>query len=178
MFTRWPGKKAVVFRTYEAQAAYATKSVDMVSLITALASGLDDCHLIVLGRYPEEIESLHGSVGDVVTVLDRVVDSGQILALCDVFVGSGGTMTSEAALRGVPTVSYNAVPNVEERNLVRRGLVVRAETGPEIVRLTRKLLLRDPAPLRRKAAQYRATMDDPFRALQKELDSLRRDVAP
>ena len=177
-FTRRPGKKIVVFRTYEAQAAYATKSVDMVSLITALASGLDDCHLIVLGRYPEEIESLHGSVGDVVTVLDRVVDSGQILALCDVFVGSGGTMTSEAALRGVPTVSYNAVPNVEERNLVRRGLVVRAETGPEIVRLTRKLLLRDPAPLRRKAAQYRATMDDPFRALQKELDSLRRDVAP
>ena len=56
-----------------------------------------------------------------VTVLDSVIDSGQILALCDVFVGSGGTMTSEAALRGVPTVSYNAVPNVEERNLVRRG---------------------------------------------------------
>ena len=87
-------------------------------------------------------------------------------------------MTFEAALRGVPAVSYNAVPNVEERNLVRRGLVVRAETGPEIVRLTRKLLLQDPVPLRRKAAQYRATMDDPFRALQKELDSLRRDVAP
>ena len=31
---------------------------------------------------------------------------GQYLAITDVFVGSGGTMTSESALRGIPTISY------------------------------------------------------------------------
>lgn len=177
-FTRRPGKKIIVFRTYEVQAAYVKKSVDMASMIMDLASGLDDCHLIVLGRYPDEIESLHESVGNGVTVLDRVIDSGQILSMCDVFVGSGGTMTSEAALRGIPTISYNAVPNVDERNLVRRGLVIRAETGPEIVKLARSLLLRDSTTLRRRAAQYLSAMDDPFRALQEALDSLRRSAAP
>ena len=100
------------------------------------------------------------------------------LALCDVFVGFGGTMTSKTALRRIPTVSYNTVPNVEERNLVRRGMVVKAETGPEIVKVVSSLLLLDPAPLRRRAEQYLVTMDDPFRALQRELDSLDRTAAP
>ena len=34
--------------------------------------------------------------------------------MLSVFVGSGGTMTAESALLGIPTISYNAVPNIIE----------------------------------------------------------------
>ena len=129
----------MVFRTYESQAVYAKKHVDMASMISDVASGLADCQLVVLGRYDEEIAALSRSFGDRITVLDRVVDGSRLLSACDAFVGSGGTMTSEAALRGIPTVSYNAVPNVEERNLVKRGLAFRAETGSGIARQVRDL---------------------------------------
>ena len=37
----------------------------------------------------------------------------------DVFViGSGGTMTAESALLGIPTISYNAIPNIIENYLI------------------------------------------------------------
>ena len=39
----------------------------------------------------------------------------------DVFIGSGGTMTAESALMGIPTISYNAVPNIIENFLVKKS---------------------------------------------------------
>ena len=48
----------------------------------------------------------------------------------DVFIGSGGTMTAESALMGIPTISYNAVPNLIENFLVKKSLVKR-ETDPK-----------------------------------------------
>ena len=38
-------------------------------------------------------------------------------------------MTAESALMGVPTISYNAVPNIVEKFLVKKYLVKR-ETNP------------------------------------------------
>ena len=52
-----------------------------------------------------------------------------ILNNTDIFIGSGGTMTAESALMGVPTISYNAVPNIVEKFLVKKYLVKR-ETNP------------------------------------------------
>ena len=56
-------------------------------------------------------------------------DGKHLLNNTDVFMGSGGTMTAESALMGVPTISYNAVPNNIENFLVRNRLVKR-ETNP------------------------------------------------
>lgn len=166
------GDKLILFRTYEVQASYVAKSVDMVSMIAAIVSELHDCRLVVLGRYYDEIRHLQRSVGDRVTVLDAVVDSGQILPLCNVFIGSGGTMTSEAALRGIPTISYNAVPNVDERNLVRRGLVWRAESASKIVRTAKRLLASGAPTLQPKVERYLAGMEDPYDTLATVLASL------
>ncbi len=59
-------------------------------------------------------------------------DGKYLLKNTDVFIGSGGTMTAESALMGIPTISYNAVPNIIENFLVRKQLIKR-ETNPEKV---------------------------------------------
>ena len=41
-------------------------------------------------------------------------DGKHLLNNTDIFIGSGGTMTAESALMGIPTISYNAVPNIIE----------------------------------------------------------------
>ena len=41
-------------------------------------------------------------------------------------------MTAESALMGIPTISYNAVPNIVEEFLVEKNLVKR-ETNPNKV---------------------------------------------
>ena len=45
-----------------------------------------------------------------VIILDDVVDGNAIFSITDVLIGSGGTMTTEAVLRQIPTISYEAIP--------------------------------------------------------------------
>jgi len=158
-------KKTILFRTYEAQAAYPSKNVDTVGIVKRMAKEFPDFNIIVLGRYYDEIKSLKQKLGKRIMVLDKVVDSGEILSLCDVFVGSGGTMTTEAVLRGVPTLSYNGVPNLDEKYLVKLGILPRAETLPKIIQLTRKLLNSDRKKLELKAKKFLDSMEDPHSKL-------------
>ncbi len=48
-------------------------------------------------------------------------DGKHLLNNTDIFIGSGGTMTAESALMGIPTISYNAVPNIIENFLVKKN---------------------------------------------------------
>ncbi|MGD8918976.1 MAG: DUF354 domain-containing protein, partial [Nitrosopumilaceae archaeon] len=111
--------------------------------------------------YYDEIKSLKKKLGKQIVVLDQVVDSGEILSLCDVFVGSGGTMTTEAVLRGVPTLSYNGVPNRDEEYLVKLGILPRAESLSKIVQVTHKLLNSDRKKLESKAKKLLNSMENP-----------------
>jgi len=158
-------KKTILFRTHEIQAAYPSRKVDTIGIIKKMATEFPDFNIIVLGRYFDEIKSLKRKLGKRIVVLDKVVDSGKILSLCDVFVGSGGTMTSEAVLRGVPTLSYNGVPNHDEKYLVRLGMLPRAESLSKIIQVTRKLLNSDRKKLKLKAKKFLDSMENPHSKL-------------
>jgi len=158
-------KKTILFRTYEIQAAYPSRKVDTIGIIKKMATEFPDFNIIVLGRYYDEIKSLKRKLGKRIVVLDKVVDSGEILSLCDVFVGSGGTMTSEAVLRGVPTLSYNGVPNHDEKYLVRLGMLPRAESFSKIIQVTHKLLNSDRKKLKLKAKKFLDSMENPHSKL-------------
>jgi predicted glycosyltransferase len=160
-------KKTILFRTYEIQAAYPSRKVDTIRIVKKMATEFPDYNIIVLGRYYDEIKSLKKKLGKRIIVLDQVVDSGEILSLCDVFVGSGGTMTTEAVLRGVPTLSYNGVPNHDEKYLVKLGILPRAESLSKIVQVTHKLLNSDRKKLELKAKKFLDSMENPHDSLSK-----------
>lgn len=160
-------KKTILFRTHEVQAAYPSRKFDTVAIVKKMAKEFPDYNIIVLGRYYDEIKSLKKKLGKRIIVLDQVVDSGEILSMCDVFVGSGGTMTTEAVLRGVPTLSYNGVPNRDEQYLVRIGMLPRAEGLDKIAKTTHKLLDTDRQKLKLKAKKFLDSMDNPHDALFK-----------
>jgi len=163
--------KTIVFRTYEAQASYVSKNIPTIKLIQKISNEFPDCNFIVLGRYSNEIKLLKQKLGKKIIILDKVVDSGELLSLCDVFIGSGGTMTSEAALRGIPTISYDAVPNLDEKFLVRKGLVIRATNSDKIVGLTKILLKSDRKKISQKAKSFLNSMENPYTKL---LDLLKK----
>jgi len=158
-------KKSILFRTHEIQAAYPSRKIDTIGIIKKMAEEFPDFNIIVLGRYYDEINSLKRQLGKRIIVLEDVVDSGEILSLCDVFVGSGGTMTSEAVLRGVPTLSYNGVPNHDEKYLVKLGMLPRAEGISKIIQVTKKLLNSDRNKLQIKAKKFLDSMEDPHSKL-------------
>jgi len=107
-----------------------------------------------------------------IIVLDHVVDNNEIFSLTDVFIGSGGTMTAEAALRGIPTISYNAIPNIVENYLVKKGLVKREVNPDKIVLLIRKLLNTNRDLIKKKAKSELKTMEDPYFKLVKTIESI------
>ena len=171
----FPKKKSILIRPHESYAAYLqNKKINLISIIQKISNGFPNHNVLILARYSEQIKKLHNKLGKKIIILDRVVDSFEILSHTDLFVGSGGTMTAEAALRGIPTVSYNAAPNLVEKYLIRKGLVKRERNPNKIVPLIRKLLRTNKNKLKKKAKIELEKMEDPYFKLTKTIQSLTR----
>ena len=169
-----PKPKTILIRTHELKAAYFSSKVDIVQIIKKVAKEFSNCNIVILGRYSDEINLLKRKFSKKLIVLDKVVDSGEILAKCDVLIGSGGTMTSEAVLRGIPTISYDAVPNLDEKYLVRKGLVKRAKSPNQIIKLVTKLLNSDNDKFKKNAKKFLDSMEDPYLKLVETIRKTRK----
>ena len=80
--------------------------------------------VVVLPRHPGQRAAL-AELGPRCIVAERAVDSRSLMSQADLMIGAGGTMTREAALLGVPTVSIFAGRRpavdlwLEQRGLLR-----------------------------------------------------------
>jgi len=130
---RW---KTILIRTPEDEAAYSSKQSDVVDIIKKIEKDFLGCHITVLTRYKKQADLLKKkfskSAQNKFQIVSKVVDGKKMLLNSDVFVGSGGTMTAESALLGVPTISYNAIPNRIEDYLVSKKIVTRCMTPNKV----------------------------------------------
>ena len=127
-------------RVEEEYASYSTKKRPAIPIIKEIAKKFSNEEIIVMGRYTSQVRRLEQVFGKKIRVLSKVVDSKILLENTDVFIGSGGTMTAESALLGIPTISYNAVPNIIETYLVKKKLVIRETNPKQVVRSIEKVL--------------------------------------
>jgi len=163
-------RKTILIRVEEEQAAYSSKNkVPTIAIIKAIVKEFENERVIILGRYLSQIKSLNQAFGKKAKVLKKVVDGKSLLQKTDVFVGSGGTMTAEAALLGVPTISYNAVPNFIEDYLVREKLVNRETNPVRIVRIIKQLMELPENRTKVKAKRILDSMEDPYAKLVKAI---------
>ncbi len=127
-------KSILTFRTEETFAAYllhkARRIPIVVSTIRKLLQTSRDFQVVVLPRYEKQAAALENIFREKVVVCDTIVDAPSLLSFTSIFVGAGGTMTSEATLLGVPTFScYPEEPYLIEKYLIKEGLAIR-ETSP------------------------------------------------
>jgi len=61
--------------------------------------------IILLPRGEVQVRYYQDKKFSGITVLERSVSLSEIMATCDLFIGAGGTMTREAAVLGIPTIS-------------------------------------------------------------------------
>lgn len=159
-------KKTILIRPEESEAAYVSDNENRITkIIREIIKEFPNYNVIILGRYLPQISQLKREFGSKVIVMDKVVDGKSLLKFVDVFIGSGGTMTAEAALMGVPTISYDAVPNYIEQYLVKKGLVKREENPQKIVFFAKKILKSNNRKTRTKAKKILSSMEDPFSKL-------------
>ncbi|MEE9565821.1 MAG: DUF354 domain-containing protein, partial [Nitrosopumilaceae archaeon] len=166
-------KKTILIRVEEDQAAYLTKnSHRSIEIIKKIVKEFRDQNVIVHGRYASQVNFLKKSFGKKAIILSGNIDGKAFLENTDVFVGSGGTMTAESALLGVPTISFDAVPNFIENYLIKKKLVKRETEPKKIVLAIKRSMKTSKIENRRKAKKILASMEDPFPKLVKTIKSL------
>lgn len=107
---------------------------------------------VVLARHPGQRAALARRELPNCIVPQRALDSRSLLYAADLFIGAGGTMTREAALMGVPTLSiYSGPPPAIEEWLEGRGLLSRLSSGELDALEPRERDPVDPAQLRERS---------------------------
>lgn len=165
-------KKTVMIRLEEEQAAYSKKKRKVISIIRAIVNNFKKENIVVLARYPEQILTIKNLFGGNVIVLKMSYDGKLLLQNSDVFIGSGGTMTAEAAFLGIPTISYNAVPNFIEDYLVKKKLVRIETNSKKIVELINHLL-KSSSDNKRLRKRILSEMEDPYKTLLQVIRNIR-----
>lgn len=158
-------RKKILIRMEEEQASYASKSEKIFPLIQKVMEEFKDENIIILGRYSTQIKKLKEFFGQKAQILKMSYDGKFLLENIDVFVGSGGTMTAESALLGVPTISYNAVPNIVENYLVKNNLVIRESNPQKIVKIIQQYFKTSNNEFKSRAKSITNKMENPIQKL-------------
>ena len=158
-------KKNILIRVEEEEAAYTSKSSKIIPIIQKIANDYKDENIIVLGRYTEQILNLQKVIGNKVKIIKMSFDGKYLLKNTDIFIGSGGTMTAESALMGVTTISYNAVPNIVEKFLVKKYLVKRETNPSKISNHIKKFFELNNNQSQKRAEKIVKQMEDPIEKL-------------
>jgi len=166
------GRRVILVRVEEEYASYSTKKRPAIPIIKEIIKNFSDQEIIVMGRYTSQVRHLDQTFGKKIRVLNKIVDSKTLLENASVFVGSGGTMTAESALLGIPTISYNAVPNIIEAYLVRKKLVIRKTNPKQVVISIRKILGSSNLEIKKKSKKMLNSMEDPYPILVKTMKSV------
>ncbi len=158
-------KKTVLVRLEETYAPYMIgKDKSWTErVLQSLRTGLESANVVVLCRYVDQLRTIRERFGDSFIVPDKVVDGPSLILRSDVFVGMGGTMTTEAALIGVPTVSaFQGTDLYTEKYLLSKHLLTKARTPDQVTRFVKKTLQgKSNEAIKKRAKKELDRMEDP-----------------
>ena len=164
-------KKNILIRIEEEEASYTSKSSKAIQIIENITNEFSDENIVVLGRYEKQIKNLQKIIGKKAKIVKMSFDGKHLLNNTDVFIGSGGTMTAESALMGIPTISYNAVPNIIEEFLVKKQLVRRETNEVKISSHIKKIFESTKNLNEKRAKNVVRIMEDPIQKLIKIINN-------
>ena len=167
-------KKIIVIRPEESEAAYITKKSKTIKIIKKIVDKFPEEQKIVLSRYKGQTENLRKIFGSDICLFSKPVNGKELLNNTDCFIGSGGTMTAEAGLLGIPTISLNTIPNRIEDFLVKKRIIVRSENPEKISKEVFQSLNNLQIIKKRKenARKIVTTFEDPYQVLLKTIRTL------
>lgn len=158
-------KKNILIRMEESEASYYSKSNQSLLVIRKITEQFKEENIIILGRYSEQIKELKKLFGNKAQILDMSCDGKHLLENSDIFIGSGGTMTAESALLGIPTISLNSSPNLIENYLVKTKIITRESDPNKIVKIIKKLFDKPSHQSKKKAEKLLHSMENPHQKL-------------
>ncbi len=167
-------KDTVTVRFQESDAPYLA-GADLGwsdKVLALLVDEFSGANIVALCRYDYQVEEVKRRFGSRVIVPEEVVGGHDLLAVTSLFVGMGGTMSAEAALMGVPTISAFQGSLYTDRYLMKVGLLEKARTPSSVVSKARRLLSGSTrARIARKARQVLGSMEDPVPPVARQIET-------
>ena len=166
----------ILVRLEESYAPYLAGSDESWSerVLLRLARDFKGHELVALCRYEDQLASVRKKFGSEYSVPDDAFDGAGMIERSDVFVGMGGTMTTEAALLGVPAVSaFQGAELYTEKYLLSKRLLLKARSVDGVSRCVRASL--DPGYRESYSRRGRALlewMEDPSEKVLEYLKAL------
>lgn len=161
-FSRRNGPRTIFVRPEPLTAQYYKAGLNfMDDMLIELAEGFN---VVVLPRSGVQESYYRQPKFAGINVLERPMGLPEIMETCDLFMGAGGTMTREAAVLGVPTVSIYQDELLDvDRYLIARGAMIHVRR-PDAGALTRFLAERgrrnpDPELLAKGKKAFDLVMD-------------------
>ena len=172
----------VVLRAEETFASYLLgiapeEGSVVIPIINSLINSLrEPTQIVFLPRYQEQLKIVKKEFHELVIVPEKVIDGPSLLYFSSVFIGGGGTMTAEAALMGIPTITcYPGESTFVDKYLVRNRLSYRL-TDPEDVTKKTVQILENAGVYRKKfqkiAKALTSGMEDPLEVIVETIEKV------
>jgi len=158
-------RKNILIRVEEEEASYTSKSSKIIPIIKQIIKEFDKENIVILCRYTNQIRFLQKRFGKKAKIIKMSFDGKHLLNNSDIFIGSGGTMTAESALLGIPTISYNAIPNIIENYLVKKNIIKRENSPVKICNQIKKIFTTSNREHQKRVKKIVAEMEDPIQKL-------------
>ncbi|MHA1300244.1 MAG: DUF354 domain-containing protein [Candidatus Helarchaeota archaeon] len=121
----------IVMRPKESQAAYLlddSKRENQLDatfkLISTILKKYDKAQIVVFTRYPAQYKLLHEKFQDRIILPTIAINGPNLMSFADVVISGGATMEREAALLGIPAISYFPISLDIETFLKNKGFPI------------------------------------------------------
>ena len=136
---------SVLIRLEESFASYSKAGKGISNVLTSLINkikSLGNFEIVMIPRYDEQRSWAKRKFGNTCTVPNSTVNGMELISKADLVIGGGGTMTQEAALMGIPNISYfpSSRLDVFENYYFPKRLSVNTSTASELIKQTSYLL--------------------------------------
>ena len=168
-------KPIILLRTEESFASYLEgKASDKAPVIGPITEELLrrklDAQIVISTRYGRQAPVLRDRFGSRVRVVDHIIDATSLLYYSSYFIGSGGTMTVEAALLGRPAIScFPGEKPLYIKYLEKKGLVKTIQSPREIALMVSRSLSSDEEreQQERRGTKLLHEMEDPIKVISR-----------
>ena len=168
-------KRTLTVRMEEAKASYlhgydTQWSNDLLQGISKL-----NCNVTILCRYEEQIEYIKKKYGSRFTVPQNLVPNSHVLSQTNFFIGMGGTMTAEASLMGIPTISaFPGKETIVDRYLVKMDMISKPNRIDGILKRIEEMFVDKNLnmKMKNKAKKMLDEMEDPITKIADAVEAI------
>jgi predicted glycosyltransferase len=160
----------ILIRPTESAASYiSTKNIQSnLCLMDSIVSTFHRAsNIIFLCRYQDQVVDFSNRYRGRAIVSKETMDGLELISICDVFVGGGGTMSAEAALMGKPVISIAPIRFYINDYLTRLNLIWQISDKSALLKLLTKLQENSQMQItqQRLAKKLMDKMEDPIEIL-------------